>query len=296
MAAKRFILVVRGGLGNQLFQYASARALSARLGAALVLDMRTGFVGDPYGRKYELGDLKLAAALLDPDEAAWARRRFWAQRHLRWRIEHVYFKCFNSFYLPRWYRRCADFLGNDVYTLEYLQSYRYFQEIEASLRQELTLRHDLPSSTLRVADSIQGRSSISVHFRSPHAWSADGRVVAPSMLGAGLDKNYYRKAVRELSTKAPGAYFFLFSDDPHASERWAEAVGSDAAAIRVDTGNACLDLYLMSLCRHNIIANSTFSWWGAWLNRATDRIVYAPARWYTGPAMTDFYPQDWIVI
>ncbi len=295
LATRRFILVMRGGLGNQLFQYAAARALSARLGAELVIDSHTGFAGDTFGRKYELGELRLAAPLLDAEEAARVKRHHWVQGHLRWRVEQVYFRCFNSLHMPHWDWRFID-IFRDIYTSEYLQSYRFFQDMGQALRQELTLSRDLPPAVTRMADSIRGCSAASVHFRSPHALSADGRVVAPALLNATLDGSYYRIAVDKLAARSPESRFFLFSDDPHAEERWAAATGSSVTTVRVATGEALLDLYLMSLCRHNIIANSTFSWWGAWLNPAADKMVYAPARWYTGPAMADFYPPDWVVI
>ena len=297
MAKRRLILVVRGGLGNQLFQYASSRALSLRLGAELVLDAYTGFENDIFGQKYELDNFRIAAKALDPHEAAWAKRRYSAQRSVRWRVEQLYFRCFNTYYIPSLFDcMSSGALCADVYVMEYLQSYRYFQHIAPQLREELTLVRELRPEERRLADAILTGSSASVHVRSPHALAADGHLVCPQYFGTELDGSYYRTAVDRVTQHSPGVRFFLFSDDPHAGDRLTAAFGSKSDAVDAGMNDACVDLFLMSLCQHNIIANSTFGWWAAWLNRWPDKTVYAPARWYTGPRPREFYPPDWLVL
>ena len=297
MAKRRLIVVLRGGLGNQLFQYASCRALSLRVGAQPVLDPYSGFSDDIYGRGYQLHNFRIAAEVLDQDKALWARRRHNVQRELGWRVEHLYFRCFNSYYMPSVLGCLSNgTLGRDLYVMEYLQSYRYFQHIAPVLLEELAPARPLNSEQQRLADAILEGASASVHLRRPHALGPDGRVITPAYIGTELHGDYYRAAANYIRRKAPGIRFFIFSDDPDAGERLAGVFGSESAVVHVDAGDACVDLFLMSLCQHNIIANSTFSWWGAWLNRWPDKTVCAPARWYTGPVPRDFYPPGWLVL
>jgi len=110
---------------------------------------------------------------------------------------------------------------------------------------------------------------------------------------------YYEAAILEIKQRVPDAKFFVFSDDPP----WCKEVFSGAEFCVVDCNQgkeAFLDMYLMTQCQHNIIANSTFSWWGAWLNRNSTKIVITPGEWFSGNDvhhdMDDLLPEDWLRI
>ena len=120
---------------------------------------------------------------------------------------------------------------------------------------------------------------------------------ASNMLGA-LSLDYYHNAAQYVAARVANPTFFVFTDDPV----WAkEHIRIDHPVIFVmhnRSNKAYLDMHLMSICRHNIIANSTFSWWGAWLNRNADKIIVAPRTWYrdTSYDTTDLIPEAWVRI
>jgi len=146
------------------------------------------------------------------------------------------------------------------------------------------------AKTRETADEIVRENSISVHIRrgdylKPVHQASFGNICTPE---------YYRTAIRTICKRVEKPVFYIFSDDIP----WAKAnLGSTAHYIDWNTNeNAWEDLYLMSLCKHNIIANSTFSWWGAWLNRNPDKLVLCPPKYTHFDDSNDFYPEKWIRI
>jgi hypothetical protein len=160
------------------------------------------------------------------------------------------------------------------------------------LREEFLLRTPPTGKNLVVANQIQSsRMPISVHLRRGDYATAYGSSVMLSM-------DYYARALREICDCAGDCTFFVFSDDALFARQW---VGGRSNFVVVDHNDgehaAHEDIRLMSLCRHHIIANSTFSWWGAWLNRNPDKRVIAPARWLGYETRkTDLLPSDWQVL
>lgn len=175
-------------------------------------------------------------------------------------------------------------------------SEEYFKDIECSLRREFTLRAAISEDSAKVADQIRNVNSVFVHIRR-------GDYVSD----AGINRDfgicsieYYQSAVEYIKRQVMRPHFFVFSDEPE----WArDNLKLSAPVTVVDhnrpgdglaPGREHEDLWLMSLCQHAIIANSSFSWWGAWLNAATDRIVIAPRNWFRTLASTDYVPARWI--
>jgi len=297
---RSLILTLRGGLGNQLFQYASARGIAARHGLHLALDVFTGFENDSYRRRYELSDFNVQAEVVGRDEAFCVRRRHALQRRVWWRVEHL------SVLLRHTYKmdglmaiRRSMCPGSDLYVNCYLQSYRYFEDIWPLLRSELTLSRDLKPGKRNVASLITGSNSVAVHIRSAHGLCSDGTVVSPRLADSRLPVDYYRTALADLASRVGTCQRVVFCDTPKCPSGFMEALGSGAVVIPGEDANACDDLVLMSLCRHHIIANSTYGWWGAWLGTHPEGFTYAPRHWFLARKpveFKDFYPRQWIIL
>lgn len=281
-----------GGLGNQLFQYATARAVALRLGVGLGMDCRY-LDGKPAHMRFALGPFAIEAECdptgLPPD----SRRQ--PLRYELWRIGH-----WSS---PRFLRERGLGLNNDVmqaqdgsYLHGYFQTDRYFSDYAEQVRAELRITQPPAGENPVWVDRIAADDrAVSVHLRR-----GDYLQWAKAEGTHGIcDEAYYRKALAEIAERTgiePRAY--VFSDDPD----WARANLSLGVETVVAGHNGILqaheDLRLMALCRHHVIANSTFSWWGAWLDGSPAAVTVAPSRWFASEAIQnpDILPGGWIRI
>lgn len=293
-------VVVRGygGLGNQLFQYAAGKYYARRYGAALRIaaDPPRYALSHGYPRPCLLSHFSIAAPLAERSLAdrilltdkPWLKALATPLKRARRiqvfveRVEHHY--CFLRD-LP---------LEQDVKTL-YLQGYfqtrLLVEEIADELRVDLTLREPPQGKNLELLAQIsQSRNPVSLHIRRGDAiHPREGKVV--------LTNEYYSHAISIIKDRFADPVFFVFSDDiPFAKENLPRDIEMRFVEHNDDFA-AHEDLRLMSTCRHHIIANSTFSWWGAWLNPRPDKVVVAPRRWFL--KVENYYanllPQDWIL-
>lgn len=276
-----------GGLGNQMFQYAAGRALATRLGAPLLID-RTFIDERPTGmnwtaRQVELDvfGLPLPSATTDQVRAfrrmrrpTWLRRQTWFRERDK-RCDAAFFQ-----------------LSAPVLLDGFWQSEGYFNGIAEELRGNIFQHKGQPSmQNLALRDRIRSTTSASVHVRlgdylsNPEAASFHGLP----------DVTYYAESARELHLKHGVQHFFVFSDEPEKARARIDLPG-DATYVQHNTGrDAHWDLWLMRQCRHHIIANSSFSWWGAWLNPSPDKVVIAPKTWFAGdPRPNDIVPATWL--
>ncbi len=281
-----------GGLGNQLFQYASARAVALRRGVGLGLDLRElgGRAAHiTYGLNHFAIKAEVDPAGLPPTKAGnpvgyalWRAGMWRGPRFLRERGLGV---------------NPAVMAAEDgTYLHGYFQSETYFADVIDQIRAELTITTP-PSAEnaawlARIAADAQ---AVSVHLRRGDYVSA----AKGSATHGTCDEAYYRAGlarIAEATGMVPRAY--VFSDDPG----WAAANLSLGVETLVVGHNGPLqhyeDLRLMAACRHHVIANSTFSWWGGWLDHKADRIVIAPARWFASDDLVnpDILPADWIAL
>ncbi|HEV7256401.1 MAG TPA: alpha-1,2-fucosyltransferase [Bosea sp. (in: a-proteobacteria)] len=280
-----------GGLGNQLFQYAAARALGLRRSAQVKLDL-SGF--ESYGlRRYELGAYPIAAAVATASELAAVGADKPAPRLLGRVIGRLKPRSAHHYREPH-YRYDPQLAQQPLPMLMdgYWQSELYFADIAGVLRLELTPSDPLEPSNAEVADKIGRSNAVSLHVRrgdyvsNAHTNSYHGV--------CSLD--YYRAAIAHIQARVAGAHLFVFSDD-HDWTR--ENLKFDLPMTYVTANTAdrgFRDLQLMSLCKHHVIANSSFSWWGAWLNPSADKIVVAPSRWFAGGEndTRDLLPASWV--
>jgi hypothetical protein len=296
---------LRGGLGNQMFQYAAGMALALRHQVALKLDLysyrRAGST-----RKFELDKFDLPYVEATDHEigrmVGWLRLSrlvnklsFYALRHRVYAQPHFHFD-------PKFLK-----LGPDKYLSGYFQSEKYFDSVEpALLRKCFTPKVQPNESNRRYLEQMQHAEAVSMHVRRGDLASNQKY---QTFYGT-LSGDYYRRAVDQVKSKVNNPVFFIFSDDLPWCEEHLDFI-PDKVFVDGNSGdNSYWDLYLMSRCKHHIIANSTFSWWGAWLNDNPNKIVIAPEqkyrkRFYTGllssyPARwyddKDYLPENWIKI
>ncbi|HLN10906.1 MAG TPA: alpha-1,2-fucosyltransferase [Xanthobacteraceae bacterium] len=289
------LIVVRlyGGLGNQMFQYAAARALSLRSRAEVKLDL-TEFSIDPL-RGYELGNLSVAAT---PASAADLRRFGLTSRPMAWRRR----RWLRLLAWPRAepMRRQSHFhfdqriisLRPPVYLDGYWQSERYFADHAETLRRELVPAGPLDPANAAVAAQIDAVNAVSVHVRRGDYVS----VRKTNRYHGVCSPEYYRRAIAHVRARIAAPHLFVFSDDPYwcRNNLQLDAPMTIVDANAPDRGHR--DMQLMARCRHHVIANSSFSWWGAWLNAAPDKIVVAPRRWFNTSRndTRDLTPAAWV--
>ena len=286
-----------GGIGNQLFQYAAARAFSDLYNADLFLDLSTfshpkyfapeGFLINKVFQK----DVPFATSL-EYDEVLGLTKFLLP---LRFKIK--YEKICNNYFVEKNVHKVEEkfFLYDKkhCYMEGYWQSEKYFQNISEKLNNELDFDfNNLESSVLEMSHMLRDQPSVSIHVRR-------GDYVTNKVfkeIFVQCDEAYYEGSIRSISNRVPNAKFFVFSDDIE----WAKAQpvfrGCSFVSGRSNYGS-WNDLFLMSCCQHNIIANSSFSWWGAWLNKNVRKIVIAPKRWFNGVIETpDRIPEDWEIL
>jgi hypothetical protein len=281
-----------GGLGNQMFQYAAGRALALRQGAPLELDI-SGFASYPL-RRYELdaftldAGLCLSGAKASPVAgfAAAARRWFGRKPAAAMRVyREPHFQFDENLARQR----------APVIIDGYWQSERYFADAVDAIRAEFTPRAPLEPSNRAVAEEIRSATNpVSLHVRrgdyvsNPETSAVHG-VCPPA---------YYEASVKLLKDRLGPLTLYVFSDD----QAWTrQNMHFDVPTVHVGANppdRGFRDMQLMAMCKHHVIANSSFSWWGAWLNPARDKTVIAPARWFADGTRdtADLLPSSWITL
>jgi hypothetical protein len=279
------IVRINGGLGNQLFQYAAAKALAVQHGTELKLDV-TQFAGDTL-RNFDLANMNVPVVQASVEEINQLKAHNTVQR-VKQRLLPTSRKTFYKepfFHYDRSYFR----LGKNVYLQGYFQSEKYFTPIQSTIRRNFNTSHLVNDSLKKLAAELQQEHSVSIHIRRGDYQNAE----LMNFHGI-LPAAYYQKAAAQMKEKFPAVRFFLFSDNPAAVSEEFAWLKAEVVSGTV-TKNHFEDLYLMQHCRHNIIANSSFSWWAAWLNNNPEKIVIAPKNWFAnGPKDTqDLLPEGW---
>ena len=277
------LLRLRGGLGNQLFQYAAGRGLALRNHVPLWLDPTSGFRGDPYGRSYDLGGFNVLDARTEPISSA----------DLGIRAE-----LFREFVKRRevWRMQAGQYFDPAIYDLRikraavldaYCQSPRYFREIEDLVRRELEFKSAPPGLSDVTAQEIMQGNSVCLHVRRLHGKEA-----------GTCDIAYYRRAIREIASVHGSLRLFVFSDDIGWAQQNAGLFETEGCSVTVIDEDPLRSFYLMRLCRHFIIANSTFSWWAAWLGGHAMKTVCVPSVWNRRERRfpRDLFPPGWRVV
>jgi hypothetical protein len=268
------------GLGNQLFQYAIGRQISLNNNTDLRLD--TSFYVHQNLRSYKLNKFNIKADIAAEKEVA-----EFLSPYKSLALQAKIYRRLNKFipkYKRRYFNEAAWWeyepdlfrVGNNTYLDGYWQHYKYFENLDKRIIEELTLKDKYPILAEQLlADVIENEYSVSLHIRRGDYISD---INANKLMGV-LPISYYLQAMKMFKEKIKSPTFYVFSDDL----TWASKSLREVGVIHlVDIANGeqeHLELDLMSKCRHNIIANSSFSWWGAFLNRNPKKIVVAPHKW-----------------
>ncbi|QOX79704.1 alpha-1,2-fucosyltransferase [Trichlorobacter lovleyi] len=285
-------VLLNGGLGNQLFQYAAGRALAEKHGVELFLDLSRLQHPKPGDtpRCFELAPFNIKASLL-AEENRQPLGNYQACLHrlvLKAGIPllgNIILKEQGCGFDPLISRAPSSCVLDGFW-----QSERYFKQITGLLQQELSLNS--PSPALRKASSVLSDATVAVHVRRGDYVT---NPAAASFHGI-CSQDYYRAAVTNILTCYPDSQFLVFSDDPAWCQEHLDLGQPFRLAVDMGVNGPAEELVLISRCAHQVIANSSFSWWGAWLNPSPHKLVVAPCRWFTDPAITtnDLVPETWV--
>jgi Glycosyl transferase family 11 len=289
------VTALNGGLGNQLFQYALARRLAYDRNIEFRVDVNV-FANKFQKRAFQLNHLDVIAAPITDRET----QKFWGWRNLRYIGKWHEFSELHKPYYKRIVVREQDVkfdenilrVGTHVYLEGYWQSEKYFTSIASLLRTEIRPNGPWSRENSHLLKQVRDCQAVSVHIRrgdyveNPDVNKTHGVLLQP----------YYEEAMRIIKGRMANAHFFVFSDDV----LWArENLDFHAPTFYIshNENEAHWDMLLMSHCSHHIIANSSFSWWGAWLNQNDEKIVIAPKRWFKADIFNpDLLPEEWIKI
>ena len=278
-----------GGLGNQMFQYAAGRAFADSRNTQLKLDL-----SDMAGyqlRSYALDQFAIRAEIADPTEIPARKPKGLKAKLGQLRGRH---KSQTVRYVEPSLRFDPEVreLPEPVHLTGYFQSERYFNDFAAEIRRDFALAQPFTAERQQVFDAIRTASKpVSVHVRrgdyvsNAHANSVHGT----------CEPAWYDMAIAQMIESLPDATFFLFSDDP----QWAkDNIAFPRPVTLVEPGSDgrdAQDMQLMAACHSHIVANSSFSWWGAWLNPNPEKRVIAPKQWFRSKEMdaTDLVPESW---
>ena len=282
------IVKIIGGLGNQMFQYAYAKALHQK-GYIVKIDLSAFKTYNLHGG-YQLDKYQIDLEASTKKENDKFRKNTFSSKILR-RLGIDFSKMsqeknllFDNRFLE---------IENNNYIEGYFQCEKYFKSIREIILKQFTANQEVSDYTKEIENKIKNsQSSCSLHIRR-------GDFVNNTNISIHgvCDIEYYMKAIQFLEEKVANLNYFIFSDDIE----WVKDNLAIENAIYIESKEKRIpheDIYLMSLCSHNIIANSSFSWWGAWLNQNENKIVIAPKRWFADDEMQkqadDIVCEEWI--
>lgn len=286
-------VALMGGLGNQMFQYAAGYALAKRLDATLRLDL--SHFNNSSLRSYRLEEFDIEATYWDSPSLTVALRR---HLHLAWQRANRYGllpKPSLHLLQERSFHVAEDFftISSNCYIHGYWQSPKYFQDVSREIRDAFRFDRFGVPHVVTLPEGIWEGPTVSVHFRR-------GDYLEPQTAAYhGLCETEYYLRARDLLLRCePNARFLVFSDDLTAARQ----VFEDWPRTFIVSGTSDMDdMRLMSRCNHHIIANSSFSWWAAWLDDRPDSLVVAPRNWFARPVLLrthvlDLFPAHWILL
>ncbi len=286
------IIRMMGGLGNQMFQYALGRRLALKHNVPLKLDL--SWFTTQNKRTFKLDNFQTVYQIAEEEDIS--RLRNDSNLFLLSWLHNIYQR-----HLPYWKRRFIweiDSGKADNYILRapancyisgYWQSEIYFSHISENLKNEFELKAELPVALKNLEkEIISHQDSVSVHIRrGDYVEEETSHYICP--------KEYYFNAIDYIASEISFPHFYFFSDDI----TWVEnniRINRPATYI-TPTSNEVFDLILLSKCKHHINANSSFSWWGAWLGETNESLVIVPNKWFIDrPFPQDRVPKRWIIL
>ena len=285
------IVNLKGGLGNQMFQYALGKSLSIKYNRILKFDLnfyKENLDAHVTKRNFELEHFSVKA-----DPATKQDLKFKKSNRVTNFFTSNKFKIYNDLN----FGGTIESNNSIVYFDGFWQSELFFQDIRNLLLREFTPKISLDADNMFWINSISRCNSISVHIRRGDYITNSS---ANSFHGV-CSIEYYKSAIRYIQDIVDNPIFYFFSDDmTWVKENFYNGL-QNYNFVEGNIGeNSYLDIRLMSFCKHNIVANSTFSWWGAWLNTNVDKVVIAPLMWFSDSDQNsktkNLIPSSWVRI
>ncbi len=289
------IVNLAGGLGNQMFQYALGKAISLEKNTELLLHIKDTQNNQHNG--YELKDVFGIQARIarqsDLKKVLGVRANPWIMRRMRskhWLRGNCYFL------EPHFHYTHSVFnIPDNTFIKGYWQSEKYFLKFKDEILRYFSFNNkNLSKENKNIIKEIKSHTSVSIHVRRGDYLSVKAHRVHGTM---GVD--YYKKAVSRFKTQLDHILYVLFTDDIGWVKNSFPSILGGGNYIIVDNNHGAQsyhDMMLMSLCKHNIIANSSFSWWGSYLNKNPNKKVIAPEKWLSAvdKNTSDLFPDSWI--
>jgi Glycosyl transferase family 11 len=288
---KKLVVRIAGGLGNQLFQYAAARRMALKKGLLLKLDVISGYERDLFKRSFSLNNFNIKVEIATPAES-YAGNSGCYLRFVKRKLDRLKKLSKRKFIQEDNFGSIEDFLdtplNSNIYIEGYLQSEKYFKDIEAIIRDDLQIKAPMSAEVLQMGERIIAQpEAVCLHVR--RLYRLDSTVEDKSCM---IDLEYYANALDYIRQKTVSPYFFVFSDDIEWTKKNID-VGCKVIYVDRDiSGKDYEILYLMSQCRHFISSFSTFSWWGSWLGNMPDKIVCTNIGKYS--KWSNIVPKGWI--
>lgn len=274
---------ILGGLGNQMFQYAIAKSIANKNKDVFKLDI-SGFDTYKLHNGYRLNCFNIDETIATKDDVISLKGN-----------ENLFFKLLKklkvhkvkTYYKEKEITVFDDYVFKyeDIYLDGYWQNELYFNNVRDDLLKEFTIKKELSQKMTLLLQKIKASESVSVHVRR-------GDYLNHPDVGV-LDVQYYKSAVKYIKGKTKSPVFFIFSNDLDWCKKNFSFIED---CVFVEHGTSDIeDITLMSNCCHNIIANSSFSWWGAWLNNNNNNIIIAPEKWMAiNPKNYKWIPVRWV--
>ncbi len=287
------IVRLTGGLGNQMFQYAFYKSIHSKGHSALIDDFS-------FRKNHRHENLKITHVfphvtykkatprqvhqLADVKFTVWEKAK---KKIFGGKKTHI--KSFDLLYHP-----IDDINIGDVYLDGYWQSEKYFRNIENEIRHDFRFAPLTNPKHINLVERIKSGNSVSIHVRKGKDFHSPSR---KDICNAA----YYRKAINAIREQVNDPQFYVFSDNINWCKENLDFIDPVYAGVNDPTGlDSYLDMQLMSNCKHNIIANSSYSWWGAWLNPNAEKMVMAPEKWFNENTVRykveDLVPESWRTI
>lgn len=285
------IVKLSGGLGNQMFQYALGKHLAIKNNTCLKLDL--SFFDTQNLRSYELNFFNLNDNVATKNDLSLfvLPEKPSVLNKLKFKFSNTF--CNNKVLIEKDFSFDPSVLetSSGAYLDGYWQSEKYFKAIEPVIRDSFQIKAHIDKINESLISRINKTNSISLHVRRGDYVN----VKSTNEIHGVCDLSYYTSAMDYFSDKVYNAFIYIFSDD---IEWVKQNLKIPFAHHFVDNNynNNNMDLLLMSKCKHHIIANSSFGWWGAWLNNNPNKIVVAPVKWFNDITKdtSDLIPENWI--
>lgn len=284
------MIIVRltGRLGNQMFQYALARSLQSQGKEVYIDSCMLKYDGNQYELGIYTGCSSINETVMkDRDRLGDCRKDYISK------IKRKLFGYKKTHIVENGYQYHPElFTMDEIYLEGYWQSEKYFKNIGQLIREDFTFPDLKEERNLALAEQMGQVQSVSLHIRRGDYLE---KKYAP-MHGNICNKQYYENAIAYMEEHVQHPVFYIFTDDVEwAKEQYRNR--EDFVIVDENSGNQSFrDMQLMSSCKHHIIANSSFSWWGAWLDMNPDKIVVAPPKWFNLAETPDIWCKDWIKI